>query len=115
MKPARHKFTLLKQVIETIPAYLVPKLARKHGVDKKSRSFSPWSHVVAMVFSQLSHALSLNDVCDTLHHHDGALATLRNAQPPSRKGLSHANKVRSSEMAKDLFIGEKMRITIDNT
>ena len=29
--------------------------------------------------------------------------TLRNATPPSRNGLSHANKVRSSEMAKDLF------------
>jgi hypothetical protein len=52
-----------------------------------------------MVFSQLSHALSLNDVCDTRHHHDDALATLRSAQPPGRNGLSHANKVRTSEMA----------------
>lgn len=103
MKPAKHKFTLLKQVVEIIPAYLVPKLARKHGVDKKSRTFSPWSHIVSMVFSQLSHSLSLNDVSDTLHHHDGALATVRNAQPPSRNGLSHANKMRNSEMAKDLF------------
>lgn len=111
MKPASHKFTLLKQVIETIPAYLVPKLARKHGVDKRSRTFSPWSHVVAMVFSQLSHALSLNDVCDTLHHHQGALATVRNACPPSRNGLSHANKVRSSEMAKDLFYTTRDHLT----
>jgi hypothetical protein len=103
MKPAKHKFTLLNQVIEIIPAYLVSKLARKHEVDKKSRSFSPWSHVVSMIFAQLSHALSLNDVSDTMRHHAGALATARNAQPPSRNGLSHANKVRSSEMAKDLF------------
>jgi hypothetical protein len=56
-----------------------------------------------MIFAQLSHALSLNDVCDTLRHHAGALSTLRNALPPSRNGLSHANKVRSSEMAKNLF------------
>jgi len=103
MKPAKHKFTLLKQVIETIPAYFVPKLATKHGVDKKCRSFSPWSHVVSMIHAHLSHALSLNDVCDTLHHHSGALSTIRKAEPPSRNGLSHANKVRSSEMAKDLF------------
>lgn len=103
MKPAKNKFTLLKQVIENIPAYAVAKLARKHGVDKRSRSFSPWSHVVSMVFAQISHALSLNDVCDTLRHHSGALSTLRNALYPSRNGLSHANKVRSSEMAKDLF------------
>jgi len=103
MRPAKHKFTLLKQVIDTIPSYLVSKLARKHGVTKRSRSFSPWSHVVSMIFGQLTRALSLNDICDTLRHHSGSLLTLRRATPPSRNGLSHANKVRDSAMAKDLF------------
>lgn len=111
MKPARNKFTLLKQVVENIPSYLVPKLARKHGVDKKSRSFSPWSHVVSMLFAHISHALSLNDVSDTMRHHAGALATVRNAQPPSRNGLSHANKVRNADMAKDLFYGTLHHLT----
>ena len=60
MKPAKHKFTLLKQVIEIIPAYLVPKLARSRGVDKRSRTFSPWSHVVSMLFAHIAHSLSLN-------------------------------------------------------
>lgn len=103
MQPAKNKYTLLKQVMSIIPAYSVNKIARRHDVHKRSRTFSPWSHVVSMVFAHLSHALSLNDICDTLRHHKGALATLRNAQPPSRNGLSHANKVRNSEMAKDLF------------
>jgi len=103
MRPAKHKFTLLKQVVETIPAYIVPKLARKHGIIEKSRTFTPWSHVVSMIFAHLAHALSLNDICDTLRFHAGALSTVRNAAPPSRNGLSHANMVRSSEMAKDLF------------
>lgn len=103
MKPVNHKFTLLKQVVENIPAYLVAKIAKKHGIDKQSRTFSPWSHVVSMLFAHLTHALSLNDVCDTLRHHAGALFTLRNATPPSRNGLSHANKNRSSALAQDLF------------
>lgn len=103
MRPAKHKFTLLKQVMENIPAYIVPKLARKHGITEQCRSFSPWSHVVSMIFAHLSHAISLNDICDTLRHHAGALSTLRNATVPSRNGLSHANKIRNSEMAKDLF------------
>jgi len=103
MKPAKHKFTLLKQVIEIIHAYLVPKLAKKHGIDKQSRTFSPWSHVVSMIFAHLSHALSLNDISDTLRYHEGALSTLRNASAPSRNGLSHANKVRDSGMARELF------------
>jgi hypothetical protein len=101
MKPATSKFTILKQVVDTIPAYLVPKLARKYDID--SRSFSPWSHVVSLAFSQVAHSLSLNDVCDTLRNHESALSTLRGATPPSRNGLSHANRVRNSEMAKDLF------------
>ena len=103
MKPTRHKFTILKQVMETIPPYLVPKLSRKHGVDKKSRTISPWSHVLSMVFAHLSHALSLNDICDTLGFHCSALKTIRGAIAPSRNGLSNANRVRSADMAEDLF------------
>lgn len=70
MKPVKHKFTLLKQVMDTIPAYLVTKLAREHGVDKQSRTFSLLSHVVSMVFAHpLPHALSsLNDICDALRY-----------------------------------------------
>lgn len=103
MRPAKHKFTILKQVMDNISPYIVSKIARRHGVDKQSRSFTPWSHVVSMVFAQLSHSLSLNDLCDTLRHHAGALSSVRGATPPSRNGLSHANSVRGSEMAKELF------------
>ena len=60
MNPTRSKFTVLKQICNLIPAHLVPKLAHKHGVDKQARTFSPWSHVVAMLHCQLAHSLSLN-------------------------------------------------------
>lgn len=103
MMPTRHKFTILKQVMEYIPTQLVSKLARKHGVDKQSRSIKPWSHVVSLVFAQLCHALSLNDICDTLRNHAGALATLRGASAPSHNGLSHANRVRNADMAEEMF------------
>jgi len=39
MKPAKYKFTLLKQVIEIISAYLVPKLAKKHRTNELSVTF----------------------------------------------------------------------------
>ena len=89
--------------VEHVPPNLVPKLARKHGVDKQSRNFTPWSHVNSMLFAQLSHALSLNDVCDTLRNHSGSLATMREAQPPSRNGLAHANRTHNADMAEELF------------
>ena len=103
MNPAKSKHTVLKQICNQIPRNLVPKLARKHGVDKKAREFTPWSHVVALLHSQLAHSLSLNDVADTMRNHSGAIATIRRAVPPSRNGLSHANMVRNADMAEDLF------------
>jgi len=103
MNPAASKYTVLNQICNQIPRNLVPRLARKHGVDKKAREFTPWSHVVAMLHAQLAHSLSLNDVADTMRNHAGALATIRRASPPSRNGLSHANRVRNADMAEDLF------------
>lgn len=102
-KPSRPHATILRQLVELIPAYLVPKLAREHGVDRKARTFTPWSHVVSLLYAQLAHALSLNDVCDGLRLWATPLRALRAATPPSRNALSHANKVRSSAMAEALF------------
>ena len=103
MKDTRSKYTTLKQIINKIPSHLTSKLARKYGVDKKSRSFSPWSHVVSLLFVQLAHSLSLNDVVDTLRNNSEALYTIREATPPSRNGLSYANRERNAEMMKALF------------
>jgi len=78
-------------------------LAREKGVEKKARTFSPWSHVVSLLFSQLSHAIGLNDVCDALGLHSGPLSAIRGATPPSRNNLSYANKHRDAGLAEALF------------
>lgn len=97
------KVTALYQVCKLIPQNLVSTLARKHGVDKHSRSFTPWSHVVSMLYAHFGNCTSLNDVADDLRLHEGYLKTIRHAVPPSRNGLSHANKTRSADMAEELF------------
>jgi IS5 family transposase len=102
-QPSRRQATVLRQLVELIPSYLVPKLARVHGVDLQSRTFSPWSHVVALLYAQMAHALSLNDVCDGLRLWATPLRALRGASAPSRNNLSHANKTRDCAMAEDLF------------
>ena len=114
-KPTRSKFTILKQLCQLIASHMVSKLARKHGVDKKARTFSPWSHVVSMLYAQLIHAIGLNDVCDNLRLHNGPLSTIRGATAPSRNGLSHANKHRRSDLMQDLFwkILEHLKATLD--
>ena len=101
--PAPAKLNLLRQICNLIPDFLVPKLARETGVEKKVRSFSAWSHVVSLLYAQLTHSIGLNDVCDALGLNSGPLSSLRGATPPSRNNLSHANKVRSADMAEKLF------------
>src|SRR5262252_7836051 len=96
--PASSRLNLLRQICNFIPDFLVPKLARETGVEKKVRTFSAWSHVVSLLYAQLTHSIGLNDVCDALGLHSGPLSSLRGATPPTRNNLSHANKLRSAEM-----------------
>jgi hypothetical protein len=98
-----HKFEVLRQICNLIPAFLVSKVARRFGVHKKARRFTPWSHVVAMLYAQLTHAIGLNDVCDALKVFIGPLSAIRNAVGPSPNALSHANRVRDARMAEQLL------------
>jgi hypothetical protein len=102
-RPTRHKFSILRQVCNLIPPFLVPKMARETGIDKKARTFSVWSQLVAMVYTQLMHCISLNDACDGLRLHQGDLNTIRGANAPSRNNLSHANRQRDAQFAEKLF------------
>jgi len=101
--PAASKLNLLRQICNFIPEFLVSKVARETKADEKARTFSPWSHVVSLLYAQLTHSVGLNDVCDALRLHSGPLSSLRGATPPSRNNLSHADKVRPAAMAEKLF------------
>ena len=121
MKPSKHKMTVLSQIFKLIPRNLIPKLANEFGIDRQSRVFSPTSHVLALVFGQLTHALGLNDICDTLRNHCGLVSKIRDCVPPSRNGLSHANRNRDAGMAEKLFwevlahLNEIMIHVVDST
>ena len=101
--PAASKLNLLRQIGNLIPDFLVSRLARETGAQDKARTFSPWSHLLALMYAQLTHSIGLNDVCDALCLHSGPLSSLRGATPPNRNTLSHANKVRPAQMAEQLF------------
>jgi hypothetical protein len=103
MNPSRHSLAVLGQVFKLIPRNLIPKLANEHGVSKRCRRFDPTSHVLALMFGQVAHAISLNDICDCLRHHGGALLGMRRAVAPSRNALSNANRRRNADMAESLF------------
>jgi hypothetical protein len=101
--PTRAKLPVLGQLCHLIPPHLVAQLARGLGAEKLARSFRHWSHGVALLYAQLVHAISLNDVCDSLRLHAGPLSAVRGATPPSKNGLSHANQERDPALAEALF------------
>jgi hypothetical protein len=101
--PTRSKLSVFRQPCNLIPHHLVAHLARETGVAEKCRSFKPWSHVVSLLFAQFTHAVGLNDVSDSLRLHSGPLSAIRGATPPSRNGLSTANRDRPATLAEQLF------------
>ena len=101
-KPARSNVVALRQILKLIPLGMIHKIARETGIEDKSRSFTAVSHLAAMLFAQLSRAIGLNDVCDWLRLKAPVLARF-GVTPPSRNGLSHANKERDALFAEKLF------------
>ncbi len=89
-------------MLNLIPRGMTNSHALATGVEAKARSFSVVSHLSAMLFTQLSHAMGFNGVCDRLRLKSAALARF-GVTPPSKKGLSNANKERSSEFSEKLF------------
>ena len=99
--PSKNTLPLLGQLVKLLPPKKIDQLAEKYKI--QTRSFSPTSHVVSMMYSQISHSLSLNDVCDALQNHKSPLSQIRHCTPPSRNGLSYANSTRDAGMAEELF------------
>lgn len=68
-----------------------------------SRVFTPWSHVVALIYQQLTKTESLNGVCDTARLHASQWQELRGAVPPRRNTFSNANQHRDPTMMETLY------------
>lgn len=97
----KSNMTVLAQIVKLIPAKIIDSFAKKYKI--QTRAFSPTSHVVTLLYEHLAHSLSLNDVCDSLQHHSGMLSQIRRCTPPTRNGLSYANRNRNADMAEELF------------
>jgi hypothetical protein len=100
--PSRHHYAVLGQMLKLIPAPIINAAQKASGSSLEARSFSTLSHLAAMVFAQIVHALSLNDLCDWLRFKRRSIAPLH-LTPPSRNNLSHANKKRCASFIENVF------------
>ena len=55
-------YPILRQIVNLIPPNVFHAAAS--ATKDLSRAFTPWSHVVALIYQQLTKTESLNGVCD---------------------------------------------------
>ena len=92
---------ILKQLVRLIPTCLVNEAAKECAVI--SRSFTPWSHIFALLFQQITRCDSLNGVCDTAKVYASEWTRMRGAEIPHRNTFSNANRRRNPEMGEKLY------------
>ena len=55
-------YTVFKQVVQYIPAGIIPKLSKKYRI--QTRKFSVLSQIMAILYGHIARAWSLNEICD---------------------------------------------------
>src|SRR5690554_5055538 len=96
-RPTRRYYTTLRQIVQWIPAGLPDRIAREAKADIRKRSCT--SHVLALLYGQLAHAGSLNEICDAAKLHEPELNRKRGATAPKRNAFSNANRTRDPVIA----------------
>lgn len=99
----RTKVTLLSQLLQIVDRNIVNSLISNHEANKHSKGIGSWSHLVSMIFLQLSGFSSLRDVTNGLRSATGDLIHLGINRPPSRSSLSYLNQHRDSDLFKDIY------------
>ena len=62
------QYAILRQVVTLIPPQIVHDIDR--DVRHRYKGFSVWSHIVALIYQQLTRTGSLNGVCDAARVHE---------------------------------------------
>jgi transposase len=86
----RHHNSVLHELTKHIPWTAFDRLVDEHGGDRRVRRMSPKSQLIALLYGQLSGAVSLREIETGLSSHRARLYHL-GAAAPSRSTLSDAN------------------------
>lgn len=97
------KISLLSQILSLINRDIFNRVVRKHKSDKFSKGINTWTHMVSMVFMQLSGSTSIRDIANGLLSATGNLSHLGISKSPSKSTISYLNQTRSYEVFQDLY------------
>ena len=80
-----------------MPRALIKKLSTEFQVNKHSKHFTSWQHLVSMIFSQFSGCVSLREISNGLRSATGNLNHLGIHTAPSKSNLAYQNEHRTSD------------------
>lgn len=95
--------SLFSQLLKQIPRDVFHGLVQKFGAERYAKGFASWTHLVAMLFSQLARADSLREICNGLTCCEGKLVHVGIDRSPRRSTLAYANQHRPAAMFEALF------------
>jgi len=98
----RHHNSVLHGVLKQVPWSVFDKLVDEHGADAGVRKLSTRSQFVALLYAQLSGAVSLREIEVAMTSHSARLYHL-GASEVSRSTLADANALRPHQVFSGLF------------
>jgi len=98
-----HHHTILGQMLQMFPRYEFEKAVKETKTEYHARGFKTWNHFVAMLFGQLAGQDSLRGIEAGLASQSRGLYHL-GITPVPRSTLAYANKHRSHELFKKVFL-----------
>jgi hypothetical protein len=98
----RHHNSVLHGLTKHIPWAAFERLVDEHGADRRIRRLTTKSQLIALLYGQLSGAMSLREIEAGLSSHQTRLYHM-GATRPSRSTLADANSRRPSEVFTSLF------------
>lgn len=117
---------VFSQVVEYIPRYQFDKLVKQYQGDWHTKNLSSYSHLLHLLFGQLTGCDSLRDICLCLEAHNKMLYHLGFRKAVNHASLSRANESRDYRIFEglSLYLIDMLRsmysniqlsqITIDN-
>lgn len=94
--------SMFSQILKLVSRYDFERLVKETGAERRSKGFSSWAHLVAMLFCQLGRAHSLREIEGGLKSCEGKLAHL-GIEAPRRSTLAYANEHRPAKLFEQLF------------
>jgi transposase len=100
---SRTNVSLFGQFLSLIDRNLCNKIIKKYDTDKHSKGINTWTHLVSMVFLQMSSSTSIREISTGLMSAAGNLSHFGVSKAPTKSSISYINQHRTYEVFRDIY------------